>query len=71
AAGHGTEPADPSAAPGPALVAPQPEPEAATSRPRRARRAASRPAGPPADGEPSEPVTVGSGPQDSAGGDPV
>jgi len=57
-AGPGTGSGAPTADVAPA-VAPQPEPTAA-SRPRRGRRAASRPAGPPAEV-----------PADSAGGDPV
>ncbi len=38
----------------PPAVAPQPEPGTVATRPRRTRRAASRPAGPPVDGEPGQ-----------------
>ncbi|WP_344253777.1 Rne/Rng family ribonuclease, partial [Pseudonocardia hydrocarbonoxydans] len=53
-------PAAPVADPAVAAVPPQPEPAPAVTRPRRTRRAASRPAGPPPAADPS-----------TAGGDPV
>ena len=67
---------NPSTAPAAAPSERQPE-TAVVSRPRRSRRGASRPAGPPVDGEDATAVTVtvGAGTQDSAvgtaGGDPV
>jgi ribonuclease E len=54
-------------------VAEQPEPTVETAvvtRPRRSRRGASRPAGPPVDGEDAAAVTVSVGAQGSTG-DPV